>query len=600
MVPLRALLRRFWPYARPYRALFAVVLVLLVVGPVLDAATIYLFKVVVDDVLVPKDLGPLPSLAGLYVGLTVLSGSVSFADDYLSALVAGRFLVDLRTDVYRHLQRLSLGFFERRKLGDLLSRLSGDVTAIESFVVSGLADAVSYLLRIGLYAGALLLISWRLALASLVVGPVFWRLTSSFSRRSKAASRERRRRSGSITAVAEEGLANVALVQAYNQQDREVQRFHAQAVASFAATLRASRLKATFGPLVELLELVGSLLVVLLGTHELVTGRLTLGELLVFLTYLTQLYSPIRALGRLSTSVFAATASAERVVELLDATPEVLERPGARRLLLARGEVRLQGVDFRYPGAARDALREVDLVLRPGERVALVGASGAGKSTVAKLLLRFYDPTAGRVLLDGHDARDLSLAALRSQVTCLLQETLVFDGTVRENVLYGDPGATDRQVRQALRDADAEQFVLALPDGLDTRIGQRGRALSGGQRQRLAIARALLRRAPVLVLDEPTTGLDPETGQRVLAPLRALMADRATLIISHSLLTVQDATTILLLQDGRVTASGTHQQLLHASPAYADLFRLSQAAHGAVHEPGAVGEPGRPSRVRRC
>jgi ATP-binding cassette subfamily B protein len=576
-VPLRAIVRRFWPYARPYRRWLILTGLFIVLDAAIETAAVWLFKVLVDDVLVPRDLHALVWVGALFVAMTLGGGLVGFADDVLSTWVSERFLLDLRTRFYAHLQRLPLDFFEGRRLGDVLSRLTGDIQAIESFVLSGVADALSYALRVVFFAGALFFLQWDLALVALVVGPVFYVAARRTAALLKRASREKRRRSGSIGAVAEEGLANMALVQAYGREETEGQRFHAENLAAFRAQMTATRLRAGFGPLVELIELVGVLLVMAYGTVKLSRGDLSLGGLLVFMAYLSKVFSPVRGLSRLTTGLFSASASAERVIEFLEERPAVADPPAPLPAGRRRGEVRFEGVRFTYPGAAGEALRGVDLEVGPGEVLALVGPSGAGKSTVARLLLRFADPSSGRVLLDDADARAYALDDLRANVAVVLQETLVFDATVFENIAYGRAGATRAEVEAAARAADAHDFVIALPDGYDSRVGQRGRRLSGGQRQRIAVARAMIRDAPVLLLDEPTTGLDARSAERILEPLRRLMAGRATIVIAHDLLTVRDATRIAVLDRGRVVDTGTHEELLAGCGLYRELW----AARGA-------------------
>jgi ATP-binding cassette subfamily B protein len=555
-VALRQVFRRFWPLAKPYRKRFAAGIALAALLPAVEAAEIWLFKLVVDDVLVAETLGPLAVLVPAMVGLALLGAALDFGDEYAATWVGERFTIALRTKLFAHLQRLEPDALDRRRHGDVLARLTGDVHAIETLLLSAAGEAIQAVARLLFFGGALFLLSWKLALASLVVVPVFYFAARRFARLARRAARERRRRSGSLSAVAEEALANAALVQSANTQDRELARFRRESEGAMDAELAGTRISGLFSPVIDLIELAGAVLIIVLGTWALAAGDLTLGGLLAFLAYLAQLYRPVRDLSRLGQTVFEATAGAERVIELLDARPRVEEAPDARALSRVHGQLELDRVSYRYPGSDRAALDDVSLLVRPGRSVAVVGASGAGKSTLAKLVLRFADPDAGTVRLDGHDTRDLTLRSLRDHVAVLLQDAPLFDGTVRENVAYGRPEATEADVRAALERAAAAGLDDELPDGLDNRTGPHGRALSGGQRRRVAMARALLQDARVLVLDEPSAGLDGEAAQRLLGPLRLLMSERATLLITHDLDLAAVADEVVVLEDGRVARRG--------------------------------------------
>jgi ATP-binding cassette, subfamily B, bacterial len=549
------LFRRFWPFARPLRRMLVVSLFVLLAIPAVEAAQVWLFKILVDEALVPADLGPLGWIALAYLGLFLVGAVFSFADDYLGAWVGERFVLSIRRRLYRHLLRQSPDVLDRRRLGDVLARVSGDVQTIESFLLGGIGEAISAFARIALFSALLFYLQWDLALISLVVAPLFWLSARRFSRLIRDASREKRRRSGSLGAVAEEGLANAGLVQTSNQGPAEERRFERESEGIMRAELAATRLRALFAPLVELIELAGVLLVLAWGTWALSSGSLTLGGLLAFLTYLGLMYRPARDLGHVAAGVFEAAAAAERVLELLDREPLVADRPGAKRLERARGELDLDGVTFRYPGAVRPAIEGVSLHLEAGETLVLTGPSGSGKSTIARLLVRLYDPDEGEVRLDGVDLRELALESVRANVGSLLQEQLLFDATVRENVAYGRPGATEQELLAVSRATGLDEVSAELPHGYDTHVGQRGRALSGGQRQRVALARTLLRDTPIIVLDEPFSGLDEAGARRLLPALAEFCDGRTAIVISHDPIAGELGDRVFEVAHGRLVPS---------------------------------------------
>jgi ABC-type multidrug transport system fused ATPase/permease subunit len=516
-----------------------------------EAAEIWLFKVLVDDVLVAGDLGRLPGVLLLFVVLNVVAGALGFGDAIVSTWARESVRLRLRNDLFGHLLRLTPVQAARRRTGDLLTTLTSDVADVTYLVVSVPKSAVEAVVRIGAFVGMLFYLDWMLAVASLAVAPLFWRAATRFTSRLRSISTERRRRTGELAAHAAETLTAVAQVQAAGAVRYEEDRFDTQGRAIRDAGMDATKLTATLRPLADLLELCGALLVIGLGAWSVVEGRLTLGELLAFLTYLTQLYSPVRTLTTLAASAGEALAGAERVAGILDEAPAVTEPAHPIRRGHVEGVIGFDGVTFTYPGRDRPALDGVDLDILPGEVTAIVGPSGSGKSTLAALAARLIDPDAGSVLLDGEDLRSYPLDMVRSSVTLLLQDTHLFHGSIAANVAYGIQAATE-DVMAALDEADAS-FVTEL-GGPEHHIGGSGHALSGGQRRRVALARALLAATPVLILDEFSTGQDPASVRRVLERLRRRVA--TIVLITHDPAVAACADRIVVLAEGRVIDHG--------------------------------------------
>jgi ATP-binding cassette, subfamily B, bacterial len=472
-----------------------------------------------------------------------------FADGYLTSLARERFLLRLRDSVFGHAQRLSLDFFDRQRLGDLMIRLGDDLETIEGLVCSGLAGMAGSVVSVLLFTGAAFLINWSLTLLACAVAPLFWLVSKGFSGRLAVAAERERAASGSITSRVEESLSNQALVQAFNRQAYQSRRLHEDGLSWLAAKMAETRLNSLYGPAVYLVETVCALSVFGAGAWEVAGRRITLGGLLSLAILLTYVYPQVQAVTGYRALLAEGRASAARVTEILDFAPAVADGDAIGARVHGRGRIEFDRVTFAYPGAGRVILEDLSFTAEPGRLLAVVGPSGAGKSTLARLLLRFYDPGAGRILLDGIDIRELTLATLRYNVTLLQQENLLFAGSVRDNIGYGARGATDGQIRAAARTANAHDFIEALPQGYGTEIGERGRLLSGGQRQRIAIARAVLRDAPVLILDEPTTGLDPAGGRRLLGLLGPAMAGRTTILITHDLSLAACADDVLVVGD---------------------------------------------------
>ncbi|WP_406008163.1 ABC transporter ATP-binding protein/permease [Streptomyces sp. NBC_00637] len=567
----REAFRRFWPLTRGDRGWMLVIVACVVVSALTETASILLFAELTDNALEAGSLAAFWGPAGAWLGVAALGALVGYLGNSLATWTAERFVLRLRANVFGHVQELPPHFFQRHRRGDLVERLTGDVEAIEQLVVSGVVGTISAGFSAVFYAVAALWLRWDLALATFILAPLFLLAARRFSGRIKQASQDERVADGAITSVVEESLGNVVLTQAYNRRRDEERRLDKEARAWMRASVRGARLSEMYEQFVEVVETLCVLSVIGLGVWEISAGRMTLGALLAFAAFIGYLYPPVRSLGQLGLTVTAATAGAERIAELLDAEPAVKDPDVPVPAWPVRGWVSLHGVSFRYPDAARASLRDVTFTVGPGELVLVTGASGAGKSTLSKLLTRFYDPDAGVVCLDGVPLTDVPLEFVRENTALLPQQTLVLNGTIRENIECGRPGATDQEIERAARSAAAHEFIAVLPDGYDTHIAPGTAALSGGQLQRIAIARAMLRAAPVLVLDEPTAGLDSVAARQIVQPLRRLMSGRTTIMITHDLSLAPDADRILVVDEGRLLDAGTHDELMARCEAYTRL-----------------------------
>jgi ATP-binding cassette subfamily B protein len=552
--------RRFAVLLRPHRGRLAMVLAASAAGPFLLAARIWLLKVLIDNVLAGHHPQLLPAVATAFGGIAVLNAAIGSWKTGTSGWVGAQVTGELRVRCYGALQDCSLRYFHGQRLGDLLTRLSADIAAIEDLLITGLIAITSSLVMLALFLVMLITLNPGLVLVAAGIVPVLAVTTVLDARRGRRAQQDVRERASELTSAAEEGLSAIALVKAFARGGHEERRFAAAARRAAAARLRMVRVRAIFGPLAELTAGIGTAVVAWAGASQVLAGRLSLGSLVVFLSYLASLYTPIQGLSRVAGSLQRAMVGAERVTDILDVPAGLKDRPGAR-LPPVTGRVAFRHVTVSY-GPGRPALRDVSFTIAPGEVVALIGPSGAGKTTVDSLLLSYYDPGQGTVSLGRHQLRDFGAASCRCQVAAVLQEPMLFDATIAENIRYGRLDATDADVAAATAIARADEFIGNLPGKYETVVGPRGARLSGGQRQRLAIARAVIKAAPVLVLDEATSALDPGTEADVLRALRSACADAAVLLVAHRHSAVSLADRVLVLEGGRLVAEGTPAQLL--------------------------------------
>jgi len=505
--------------------------------------------------------------------IAVLGALSSYFEKYLTTSVGQWVMHDLRRVLYSHIQRLSLSFHDQKRTGDLISRVTSDIDAVQSLISSVLLGMlVNVLTLLGMIV-VMLYLNWEFTLIALTVAPGLFLVVYYYTHRIKSASRAVRRKEGEVVNVLEEVLSSIRVVKAFAREDFEQKRFERMSLKSVEAALEARSEKAKLPPLVEIIVACGTSLVLWYGARLVLSGTLTSGELLVFLLYLGKMYKPMRELSKMTDTISKAQVGWERIREVLENEMQVRDLPGAKRAPRFKGRIEFDHVDFSYNGGEA-VLRDINLDIKPGQLAALVGPTGSGKTTIVSLLPRFYDITAGQIRIDGKDIRWFKSRSLRQQISFVLQETLLFRATVAQNIAYGKPEATRAEIIRAAKQANADEFIERMPEGYDTMIGERGVTLSGGQRQRLTIARAIIRDSPILILDEPSTGLDAASEQLVFDALSNLMEGRTSIVIAHRLATVRRADVIFVIDAGRVVEQGTHEELLKSGGLYAKLYEL--------------------------
>ena len=580
--------RRMLEYVRPYAPRLALAMVCMIVVSAFHGSIAFLVKPVLDEIFIQKDASRLTVIPFLVLGVYLLKAVFEFSQSYLMSGVGQRVIRDIRERLYRHLQSLSLSFYMKHPTGVLMSRVLNDVALMQGAVTEAVTGLIKDFFTGLFLVGVVFYRDWRLAIIALVAFPLaFWPI-AKFGRKLRRTSIKSQEVTGGLTSHLQETIGGAKLVKAFGAEEYEVDRFASRNMDLFRLSMKIVKVQALASPLSETFAGIGAAAVIFYGGFSVVNGHSTPGNFFSFLTALFMLYEPVKRLSRVNNVIQQGIAAATRVFEVMDTLPEVEEKPGAPPLPPIRREIELDHVAFRYHGEGDYILKDITLKVPAGTLVAIVGSSGAGKTTLVDLLPRFYDPQRGAIRIDGTDIREVSVSSLRARIGVVSQHTILFNDTVRANIAYGLPDAPLPRIEEAARRANAHGFISRLRDGYDTVVGEQGMKLSGGERQRVAIARALLKDAPILILDEATSALDSESDSVVQEALDALMRGRTTFVIAHRLSTVRNADLILVVEDGSIVERGTHEGLLAGDTRYRSFY-LKQFEERKSAAPSAAG-----------
>ncbi len=562
--------KRLLIFLKPYTKRLVISVICMAMSGLSNVVVPWLIKDVIDKVLANKDVYTLNLIVIGILILFVLRGIFFFGQTYLMSFVGQKIVIDIREKLYRHLQRLSLSYYDKHKTGVIMSNLTNDVSALQATIAGNLVSFVQeFVILVGSLC-SMLYLNWKLTILTLVIVPLVLVTIRFFGSRLRHAGHDVQGKIADITALLQETIMGIRIIRSFNRENYEIDRFMVQNDNNFQAIMKTTKLTSLLTPFIEFFAAVAVTAIIWYGGMSVIDGVMTAGALIAFLIYAINLANPVRRISQIYGDVQKSLAAADRVFETLDTEPDVMERPDAVVLPQVRGKIDFNHIAFSYDNE-HAALTDFDLSIQPGQVVALVGPSGAGKSTVASLLPRFYDIQRGSITIDGVDIRDVTFASLRQQIGLVPQETMLFNASVKENILYGRLDATDEEVIAAAKAANAHEFIVDLPEGYDTLVGDRGNSLSGGQRQRIAIARAILKNPRILILDEATSALDTESEKIVQVALDRLMEGRTSVVIAHRLSTIFDADMIVVIDKGHIVEQGTHKELLTKNGLYAHL-----------------------------